>query len=276
MKASRYLFIALALGIITAFPYKAFSDKHIPFNYTYQDGSRPQYIYCSGRDRASKIVEASPGPDAVNIEFYSAEVNIFSPYGSWTCCNSFFPETGVGGLVEGCSPKVEDLIDEVKFNLPKGATQINLVLSDDGLTVTPYVPGGAASPGPDEGANTITAYAAIGDDNTKPRRDRDTWSIQGTEGENVVITLEVDPSAGHDGEEATLILQNGNSTIESITDALPLEISATLPSDGEYRLIVSQNDIPEGIRYRGRYYLSVTSSLGNVQDIKPSEDVEQF
>ena len=128
---------------------------------------------------------------------------------------------------------------------------------------------------PSEESDTSTTQANLGDDNTKPRRDRDTWSIQGTEGENVVVTLEENPSAGHDGEQATLILQSGGSTIESATDALPIEISTTLPSTGEYRLVVSQNDIPDGVRYRGRYYLSVKSSLGIVQDIKPSEDVEQ-
>ena len=47
--------------------------------------------------------------------------------------------------------------------------------------------------------------------------DSDARSIQGTEGENVVITLEENPSAGHEGEQATLILQNGNSTLESTT-----------------------------------------------------------
>ena len=47
--------------------------------------------------------------------------------------------------------------------------------------------------------------------------DSDTWSIQGTDGENVVITLKESPFAGHDGEQATLILQNGNNTLESTT-----------------------------------------------------------
>ncbi|MGD9652153.1 MAG: hypothetical protein AB7V12_07285, partial [Candidatus Dadabacteria bacterium] len=124
-------------------------------------------------------------------------------------------------------------------------------------------------------SDTSTTQANLGDDNTRPRRDRDTWSFQGTEGENVVITLEKVPESGHAGKDATLILQNGGSTIETITDELPFEIAATLPSTGEYKLLVSQNDIPEDVRFRGRYYLSVKSSLGTVQDIKPSEDVEQ-
>ncbi|HML96443.1 MAG TPA: hypothetical protein PKC29_13550 [Thermodesulfobacteriota bacterium] len=124
-------------------------------------------------------------------------------------------------------------------------------------------------------SDTSTTQANLGDDNTRPRRDRDTWSFQGTEGENIVITLENVPESGHSGEQATLILQNRGSTIETSTAELPFEIAATLPSTGEYELVVSQNNIPEDVRFRGKYYLSVKSSLGTVRDIKPSEDVEQ-
>lgn len=277
MNVSRYLFIALAFSFISAFPYKAFSGQHIPFKYTYQDGSRTQYIYCSGRDRSSNIVEASPGPDAANVEFYSAEVTIYPPYGSWTCCNSFSPERAIGGIVFGCSPSLEDLIDSVDFNLPKGATQVNLVLTEDGLTVTPYVPGAAASPEADEGANTATTYASLGDDNTKPRRDTDTFTFNfgPNPGDRLVtVTLEPDQTTGHLGEQATLILRNGNSAVKTLTGALPIEFTETIPSDGEYQLVVRQNDVPEDVRFRGSYYLSVKSDQGDIEVINPTEDVE--
>jgi len=282
MNVSRYLFIALAFSSIAAFPHKAFSGQHIPFRYTYQDGSRTQYIYCSGRARSSNIVEASPGPDAANVEFYSAEVTIYPPYGSWTCCNSFFPETAAGGIVEGCSPSLEDLIDSVDFNLPKGATQVNLVLTEDSLTVTPYVPGGAASPDPDEGAKTATTYASLGDDNTKPRRDRDTFTFNfgPNPGDGLVtVTLEPDPSAGHIGEQATLSISKADSPgdirpLPPIAGALPMETTVTLPETGEYKIVVEQNGVPDDVRFRGSYFLSVRSEAFAVQEIRPTEDVE--
>ena len=264
-----YLFIALAMGLIAAFPYKAYSLEHIPFYATNNTGIEFP-IVCSGPWFRCGQGTLATGADDDN--FYSVDVDTFSPYGTWTC-----------GQLVGLNCGVVGNVPPITFTLEKGDSAVYLTIDGDGfkdVTITASTTSSSTASTtqvlPSEESDTSTTQANLGDDNTKPRRDRDTWSIQGTEGENVVITLEENPSAGHDGEQATLILQNGNSTIESITDALPLEISTTLPSDGEYRLVVSQNDIPEGVRYRGRYTLSVRSSLGNVQDIKPSEDVEQF
>ena len=268
MKALRYLFIALALGLITVFPYKAYSLEHIPFYATNSTGGGfgiccvgPWYRF-GGFDLAS---------GAVDDNFYTVDVDIFSPYGTWTCGQWGFTDE----LCNGTDTIVEP---EIQFTLEKGDTAVYLTVTDASITVDKSSSSDAATTQARLAleSDTSTTQANLGDDNTKPRRDRDTWSIQGAEGENVVITLEVNPSAGHSGEQATLILQSGGSTIESTTDALPIEISTTLPSTGEYRLVVSQNNIPEGVRYRGRYTLSVKSSAGVVQDIKPSEDVEQF
>ncbi len=260
MKIFKYLFLALALSFIAGFPYISYSLEHIPF-YATNISSEDVTICCIGpwfRQICGDEAQCTISANAVDDNFYSADVDIFSPYGSWFCClvtNTPFSDCS-GGPRSGCN-------GTGSFTLSKGDSSVNFTISTDSMRVDL-----------DNDSDTSTAQAALGDDNTKPRRDRDTWSIQGTEGETVTVTLEEDSEAGHSGEQATLILRNGSSTIETRTDALPIEITTTLPSDGEYKLIVQQHDIPEEVRFRGRYFLSVKSSSGNVQDIKPSEDVE--
>ena len=260
MKVFRYLFIALAFSFIAAFPHKAHSHEHIPF-YATNNAGKKIILMCVGpwlRTPCGFNDECSINAGAVDDNFYSAEVTTASPYGSWRCTLKE-PECPSHPGTPACEACCVD------FTLTKGDDSVSLTIENE-TTITANL---------SSESDTSTTQAALGDDNTKPKRDTDTWSIQGTEGENVVITLEADPEAGHDGAEATLILQNRNSTVESRTDALPIEITTTLPSDGEYELVVRQNGIPEDVRFRGRYFLSVKSSAGKVQDIKPSEDVEQ-
>lgn len=277
MNLSRCLLIVLALCSIAGFPYKAYSLEHIPFYATNNSGEDTS-ICCQGpwlraacSLNSSESCRISEG--AVDYNFYTVDVDIFSPYGTWKCCLS--------NTVSDCSGPVQSPtpVDCIggNFTLAKGDTAVYITFTETSLTVTPDNPSDASTAQARLAgeSDTSTTQAALGNDNTKPKRDRDTWSIQGTEGENLVITLEKIPEAGYNGEQATLILQNGSATIESKTDALPIEITTTLPSTGEYKLVVQQNDIPEEVRFRGKYYLSVKSSLGNVQDIKPSEDVEQ-
>lgn len=130
----------------------------------------------------------------------------------------------------------------------------------------------------------MTTQATLGDDNARPRRDRDTFTFNfgPNPGDGLVtVTLEEDPEAGHTGEEATLSISKINSPgdlrpLPPIGGALPIEMTVTLPTDGEYRIVVEQNGIPDDVRFRGRYYLSVTSDSGDIEEIRPTEDVEQF
>jgi hypothetical protein len=260
MNASKYISIVITLSFIVAFPYKASAHKHIPFYATNNNSSQVQ-ICCQGpwnRNSPDPIYLSS---GAVDFPFYTVLVDIFSPYRRWCCSVGF----------DNCDRKTTNDCtgaNAILFNLTKGTDKVFLTVSDElSLTETP-----------EGGPNTLTTHAILGDDNTKPKRDRDTFTFNfgPNPGDRLVtVTLEEDPEAGHRGEQATLILRNGNSTIESKTDALPIEITATLPSDGEYRLVVEQNGIPEDVRYRGDYFLSVKSDSGDIQEIKPSEDVEQ-
>lgn len=277
MYISKYIliFAAIAITFIVGFSNKSYSLEHIPF-YATNVSDEDVTICCIGpwfRQICGDAAQCTISANAVDDNFYSADVDIFSPYGSWFCClvtNTPFSNCS-GGPRSGCN-------GTGSFTLSKGDTSVYFTISTDSMRVDMDSDSSTSTTQTrlTGESDTSTTQANLGDDNNRPKRDRDTWSIQGTEGEDVVITLEEDHEAGHSGEQATLILRNGGSTIETSTDALPIEITTTLPSDGEYQLVVQQHDIPEDVRFRGRYYLSVKSSMGNTQDIKPSEDVEQF
>lgn len=258
MNVSRYIFILFALGFIAALPYEAFAHKHIPFYVTYEKehGAEVLQLQCEGPYlRDSGLIEVEPGAD--HAKFYSAEVNIFSPYGKWSC-SICVPDQG------GATSCFGPIIAKTHFHLTKDDDEVSITMTKDSI-----------SSDLTDDSDTLSARATLGDDNTKPKRDRDTFSFQGTEGDTVFVTLEEDPEAGHVGEEATLILGNGVSTIETSTDVLPIEIMAVLPSSGEYNLIVQHNGISPDVRFRGGYFLSIESASGEVQEIKPNFDVEQ-
>ena len=141
---------------------------------------------------------------------------------------------------------------------------MNITFTADGMTVN--LP---------EKCTSSTTQASLGDDNSKDDPDRDTFSVKGAEGDTATVRLEEDPAAGHSGEQATLILRNGNSTIESKTDNLPVEITAPLPAAGEYELIVDQHGIPRDARFNGDYFLTVKYASGEAEDIKPTDNVER-
>jgi len=258
MSISRYILIVLALSFIVAFPYKAYSHKHIPFYVTYpkEKGAIQLEFNCVGPWlRTSGNLLVDPGAD--HVKFYSAEVTIFSPFGKWSC-TTCIPNPGA---------PICQRVAKVDFHLYKDDDEVSLTMTKDSLSVHKS-----------DDTDTLSAHATLGDDNNKPKRDRDTFSFQGTEGDSVLVTLEEDPESGHIGEEATLILRdgaNGSFIREIITGALPIEIMATLPVSGEYELVVEQHGIPIDLRYRGNYFLSIESASGEIQEIRPSEDVEQ-
>lgn len=75
------------------------------------------------------------------------------------------------------------------------------------------------------------------------------------------------------GREASLGI-SGNSLSDETSGALPLEITATLPADGEYSVSVEQPKNPAGQRFGGNYILSVETSTG-VDLIEPTKSVEK-
>lgn len=247
------------------------NSKTIPFCVCYYDGSGScdtsepvsetegtadsqdpdRFVACEGPwVRRSDIVKVSPGQ--TKCPFYTVDVTIFSPYGDWEC--------GVQTLAS----KGESTI----FKLSKDDEKIFLTITTDSISAA------AATDRP----NIFTTPANLGDDNRNPKSDRDTYSFTGSSGDNVVISLEENTESGHTGEQATLTIRNKNnsgSLREVKSDALPFEISTTLPEDGDYELVVEHRNIPRDLRFRGKYFLSVESDSAESFQIEPSLDVEQ-
>ena len=268
MRIYRNLFIALVFGIALAFPYSAFAEKQIPFCACYDDNS-------SGSCDSNEAIDDSGDPDLILgcegpwlressgvfikpgesiCPFYTVDVTTFSPYGQWTCTTFL---TGV----------LNDPVARLIFTLTKDIQKVDLILTSDSIVAK------IATNDP-----IVTATGTLGDDNRRPRRDRDTFTFHfgPNPGDGVVsITLEENPESGHAGEEARLILRSGNSNLEVNTGMLPLEITRELTADSEYKLIVEQNGIPEELRFRGKYFLSVQSESGQIEEIRPTFDVEQ-
>lgn len=268
MNICKYLLVVLTISAALIFPYTAFADKQIPFCACYDDnnsgscdpnevisdsGNPDLLIGCTGpwlRESNNDLIK--PGQSI--CPFYTVDVTIFSPYGKWTC-NTFLPDVDPVGVAQ------------LIFTLTKDIQKVDLILTNDSIV---------AKISKDE--PVVTAAAALGDDNKRPKRDRDTFTFNfgPNPSDGVVkVTLEENPESGHAGEEATLILQSGNSNIEVNSGKLPLEITQELSGDAEYKLIVEQHGIPEDLRFRGKYFLTVEKESGQIEEIRPSFDVEQ-
>ena len=122
-----------------------------------------------------------------------------------------------------------------------------------------------------EGAQYCTT---LGDDPKPSILDQDIFRFEGTEGEEVSVKIDVDPSGSHIGRRATLILKDkipGVRFIQRDRSALPNEINATLPADGEYRIIAAeQAKGAPGMRFRGDYCLTMGSSGGASETLEPT------
>lgn len=258
MNLYRYLFLVPVLCVTLIFPYSASAHKRIPFYITYHDGDELLQLQCGGPWlRDSGLIEVPPDTD--HKKFYSADVNSLSPYGEWHCNICSPDEAGP----TSCSGPI---IAKTHFHLNKDDDEVNLTMTKDSISADLSE------------SDTVSATASLGDDNKRPRRDRDTFTFHfgPNPGDGAVrVTLEENPEAGHIGEEATLILRRGNSDIELNSGILPLEITAELDTDKEYELVVEQHGIPEDLRFRGNYFLSIESDGGQIEEIRPSVDVEQ-
>ena len=225
----------IALSFLAFLPLKAFSGT-IPFFAT-NNGTEDLCIKCAGPwSRCSATVLIKPGQQ--RVKFYSADINIFSPFGFWACETS----TPIGPCT-----LVATTVAEVNFCLESiPVTEVDLTITNNN-NLTVNFP---------EDCDSLTTTAHLGDDSKPAAPDRDTFSFDGTQGEEVTLRLEEDPEAGHVGVEATLILRDsieGVSLQETTTGSLPLEIKTTLPVTGTYSILVQQHNIPLQARFRGDY-----------------------
>jgi hypothetical protein len=258
----RLAILSLALVLDSLFfPIKAFSDT-IPFFVT-NNSNTTELIACDGPwERCGGFVHLKPGQQRFN--FYSAEKNIFSPFGPWTCAVG--PDLSCP--LDNQNNKISSIINFCLEAIPGNP--------DLGVEIT-VNPNSSMSVNFNRNCSSISVTAHLGDDSKPSAPDRDAFSFQGTQGDEVTLRLEEDTSAGYIGEQATLILRDVISEAslnEVITGAVPFEIKTTLPATGEYMILVQQHNIPLDARFRGNYNLSLSTS-GSVELLVPADNVEK-
>jgi hypothetical protein len=122
------------------------------------------------------------------------------------------------------------------------------------------------------------SYSTLGNDPRPSLLDQDIFSFFGTEGEEVQITLTADESGEYTGERATLILIDKIRRawlLEYDRSALPNTLTATLPADGEYNIIVSEQfRRSQGERFQGDYCILLESTQDAWQTFKDKRWVE--
>jgi hypothetical protein len=126
-------------------------------------------------------------------------------------------------------------------------------------------------------SSTVEARAFLGDSPAKG--DRDDFQFAGEPGETVEVTLDSDPSGGHRGSVARLMIvgAKGGPALGKTTGALPLKLTASLPRAGTYQLVVQElTGSKAGDSFRGAYVLKMTPSSGPSKLLEPLRSVEAF
>jgi hypothetical protein len=211
------------------------------------------------------------------INFYSAEINIFSPFGQWTC-GVVGPKGGCQGECPGNilattpSPgETRDVPPQVLHFCLADAPGSNWVyIQMDGTTASTKLGGPCAS-----GASTARGFLG---DSPEGKRDQDAFQFTGDAGETVAVTLEPDPKGGHQGSVVRLAIvgPGGGPALGKATGAVPLQVRALLPRAGSYQVVVQERSPGSGDAFRGGYILRLNRPSGAAPEFTPRRSVEPF
>ncbi|MCI0454155.1 MAG: hypothetical protein L0Y68_04070 [Candidatus Dadabacteria bacterium] len=243
-------------------PLKAYSDcpnatGDIPFFVT-NDTQVETCIECDGPwFRSSGELNVSSLED--NCEFYAANITSLSPYGVWNCIS-----------ISSCNASEPVIIDSINFCVqyapPDANNSVGIVIKEGKKLM-------ADQPDPPCN-NAVLSFLGDNPRQEKSKPDADVFLFDGITGDEIKLRLEANPQDGNNGGEASLGI-SGNSLDDEISGALPLEIMATLPADGEYSITVRQPKNPAGQRFRGSYILRIEASTGSIDLIEPTNNVEK-
>ncbi len=254
------LFISLCLLSLKAYSQCNVSGD-IPFSLENDTQDSFLCIFCQGPwGRTSGIIQLNDAIGLQDCKFYAVNNDIFSPFGLWSC--------GVGSEFEPSACE-GDTFPFQDFCLKSSDTEVKLrwfIFTEDEEELSIDKP-------PPPCSSSASSFLGDNSRQEKSKRDSDTFLFNGMAGDEVRLTLVADHQDGNNGGEASLGI-SGNSLDDETSGALPLEITATLPADGEYSVIVEQPKNPAGQRFRGSYILSVETSTG-VDLIEPTNSVER-
>lgn len=226
------------------------------------------------------------GGNVTNDQFYTAGDGIGSQYGKWKIF--FRIESSSSDADLRCTIAAAALVPEIGYDHEQdfdvNSTSTKVFIGNfpgPALQITQEGAASARPPGEGQGLDIPTAAlaaAALGDDFKIAKPDRDTFSFDATEGDEITLRLEENLSTGHLGSQATLRLEGGplRKGDEVVTGDVPFEMSVTIPATGRYEIMVEQTKekgiSPEEM-FRGNYFLLLKSFLGDFELI-PGNDVE--
>ncbi|MEW6143951.1 MAG: hypothetical protein AB1598_02925 [Thermodesulfobacteriota bacterium] len=120
----------------------------------------------------------------------------------------------------------------------------------------------------------VAYTASLGDDAKEDKPDRDTFTFDAVEGDDIVLSLTGDPAKGHIGSLARLKLRRlGAGSGEELAEgSVPLRLKTTISETGTYEAVVEQDDKQKDDWFRGDYFLVLRPGIA---DLIPAEDVEQ-
>ena len=223
------------------------------------------------------------GPQVTGVNFYSAEINIFSPYGLWTI-DEFAPNPS--GVCERPLCCVSANAYHCDVN-ERWSSAISLSVDRFGafrVAGADCVPVAAAATAAatTAGASTVAAAGFLGHNEQEPGaaagtpRGSDHFRFEGRAGDTVELVLDRDGARGSMGKVAQLSLRGGGGgVLGKRRGAVPLQLKATLPAAGRYRVEVAEVDGGSGGEpFRGHYRLRVTSGSGTAILLEPLRSVE--
>jgi hypothetical protein len=265
----------LPLYFLTLFPLRDVRGGDVQFFFTQPNASE---FWCAilvgpfGRTSGHHRFDGSVSQN----HFYTAGDGIGSQYARW---RFFFrdenskEDADLLCTLAAANPVLEIGYDHLQeFDVSSTTTRV-LIGAFPGAELSITQEGTATATRVD---GTVFQHGTLGDDARATRPDRDIFSFDATEGDEITLRLVENPSTGHLGSQATLILRNaesGSPLNEEITEDVPIEMNLTIPATGKYEIIVEQHDIPPEVWFRGDYFLKLESS-GDTEEILPGEHVE--
>jgi hypothetical protein len=208
-----------------------------------------------------------------NQHFYTTGDGIGSQYGEWNCYYNYAND--LGGELQCLGPRA-GFTYQFSFTLDKNAVKVEFVETPPGYDPRQTTTRAVAANGVSAEATAIKEFthaAALGDDAKSDKPDRDTFTFDAVEGDDIVLRLIGDPATGHIGSQARLKLRRlgAGSGEEVVEGSVPLRLKTTLSDTGTYEVVVEQDDKQKDDWFRGNYFLVLRPGIA---ELIPNEDVE--
>jgi hypothetical protein len=240
------------------------SAGNIDFNVQNQSSTK-MCIYCGGPwfRLGFSAVLGTNYPSFFWNNFYTAEDNIFSPFGAWGCgVKTTTDQVGSDCSWAGTLPtqKVEFCVSD------RPGVHVYLTIQPIGEVSSNQPP----QPCNDAAVSSFLGVSTAGQNSKAGQYSQGAYRFAGNAGETVVVTLDRDRTRGSEGEVAKLSLgEEGGASLKDSIGTVPITIIAQLPKTGTYEVTVAYPPAHTPNPFRGYYDLDVTAPHGEPVTLEP-------